>query len=267
MQNRFFNNHRQDLQFDWNSASSNDWRMIKRNFVAAYLSSYKDQPIDTLNVSNLEKARQKWVQTYELGLEGIKKDIILPLSFYFSNEKIPFTQELATLTDHFNGLCDDISQLSEYFIKLLNLKFYFEKEFEEEFEKIDERIKNINYLVVRFHERPIAFFSTELNFKSARIYLRWVTMEPAFHRMGLGHIALDEIRKYYPESIGMELFTRKANKSAQAFYNRYGLQPTNNFDFVEHGLFKGDKNKLHLPIDDAVKSNDAFVAFVMPFKA
>jgi hypothetical protein len=44
---QFFNN----FQFVWNSAQENDWPKIRRNFVAAYISSYGERTLDELEQS------------------------------------------------------------------------------------------------------------------------------------------------------------------------------------------------------------------------
>lgn len=269
MKSRFFTNKRQALYIEWNSANAIDWKIIERNFIAAYLSSYKDSPIDRLNQTHLKRATMEWNDAYadaHMPLGVIYKNIIKPLSYYFSHEpsfknngQEIFKKELDILEAHFADASVNISDVRDYLIKLQMTRYFFEEEFEEEKKKIHADESKIDYVIARFHDRPIAFFACEENYKSGRVYLRWVTMQPAFHRNGLGEIMLSEIAKHYPEAIGMELYTRKANQAAQAFYKNRGFKAAINFDF-EEPPFDGKKT-LHLPTSDAVSSVAEFIAF------
>ena len=88
-----------------------------------------------------------------------------------------------------------------------------------------------------------------------------LTIEPGFHRQGLGEIILDQIAKRYPDSIGMELYTRKANYSAQIFYKHSGFQVASNFEFGKPLLTLNNMPTLYFPDDEIANSPDAFVAY------
>lgn len=267
MRNRFFTKNRSELLFEWNAASESDWKIIQRNFVAAYICAYKDRSLKELAFHEilLHQAEAIWEAAYhqacELGLEVLVKKIINPLKFYFAHEKTPFQTEIAELEKHFLDKSYNINPIRDYIIKLIMLQRYFEHDFYEEKRKLDAREKKIDYIVARLYDNPIAFFVCELNSKSARIYLRWVTIEPGFHRQGLGKIILDQIAKRYPDAIGMELYTRKANYPAQKFYKHYGFQEVSNFKFGKPLLTLGGITTLYLPDDEATNSLNAFVAF------
>lgn len=170
-----------NISLEWNAASINDWSKIKRLFVAAYVSSYKDCPLNTLDLSSrlVEEANDKRVD---------------PLAFYFAHE--------------------------------------FEAERDKILEQHNTDKFKINYLIVRFHEQPIAFIVSQLNYKSGRVYIRWNTVSPAFHRNGIGKMMLDEVARFY-ENTGLELYTRHANVLACNFYKKNGLIPITKFNFKE----------------------------------
>lgn len=101
----------------------------------------------------------------------------------------------------------------------------------------------IQYLMVRFHEQPIGFFSCQLNYKTARVYMRWMIISPEFQKLKLGNIVLDMVNKHFPQNRGMELFTCEDNTSGLDFYHRLGFtqagdSPIDEFNFEdpEHNL-------------------------------
>ena len=130
----------------------------------------------------------------------------------------------------------------------------------------------INYLVVRFHEQPIAFVVTQLNFKSGRVYVRWNTVSPSFHRQGLGKIMLDAIAKYYKNS-GLELYTRASNTTACNFYDKSGLTVASKYNFAEPDAINIQnhakawikspdyRNTIFPPIDEMVENTEKYTAF------
>lgn len=267
---KFFTNKQPELSFEWNAASQFDWPIIRRNFVAAYISSYKDRSFDELKYPNELKlqAEQIWDNAYGQGFEIFSKQIIQPLQFYLysqrfymAEEATPLTSESERMKHHFSHKDNDISAVRERIVKLLVLQKYFEHDFDEEKHKIDSKSKVIDYLIVRFHGRPIAFFVCELNHKSAKVYLRFVTIEPAFHRESLGEKILDHIVQRYPDATGLELYTRIANFPARAFYQHYGFQPFNHFLFGKPSISLEPKSKLYFPDDDATSHPEAFIAF------
>lgn len=265
MKRGFFERNRTELCFEWNKAAHADWVKIRRNFVAAYLCAYEDRSFEELMFGlDLQQGVEKiWNTCYEnsldKGFESLFKQIIQPLQFYMDHKKEPLKNELTDLKKHFIDKTHDICAVRLKMIKLIMLKNYFEKELCEEMMKLGSS-KNIDYLVTRYHEQPIAFFVCELNYKTAHVYLRFVTIEPAFHRLGLGKMILEQISKYYPEANGMQLYTRKANHSAQSFYKECGFQE-HAFNFGKPTFMSNQTSSLCLPENDATDYPKAFVAF------
>jgi ribosomal protein S18 acetylase RimI-like enzyme len=272
MRNRFFTANRNDLRFEWNTANVLDWTIIQRNFVSAYICAYQKNTLQELmfDVDLLKEAQELWQTTYDhackKGIEVLINKIINPLKFYFAHENTPFQTEINELEKHFLDNSYTIGSVQEHFIKLIMLQRYFENDFINEKIKIHSTNKKIDYLIARYNDAPIAFFVTELNYKSGRVYLRWVTIEPGFHRQGLGEIIMSQIAKHYPDAIGMELYTRKANVSAQKFYKHCGFQETQNFEFGQPTFKLNGKIKLYLPEDDMTHSPNAFIAFYKRFE-
>ena len=266
MKERFCSRKIPELRFEWNAANQFDWPIIRRNFVAAYISSYQNRSAEELNFNHeyYQQAEQQFNGSYQKGLkEGFDvlfEEMIRPLQFYLHHGVNALEKECVELKKHLSDSSFDISLIREKIIKLMMLQNYFEAEFKEEIQKIKSEAKNIDYLIVRFHDQPIAFFVSQLNYKSSHVYLRFVTVEPAFQRLGLGEKALEEIEKHYPDTTGMELYTRKAN-SARSFYTHCGLQEYTQFDFDQPTLTKNNDATLHLPEDDATTHPDAFIAF------
>ena len=222
-----------DLYFEWNAARTEDWPILRRNFVAAYISAYMNRSFAELQYSDELKlhAETQWENSYSKGYDSLMSQIIRPLQFYLGYEKRPLQDECDELQKHFSDKTHDITLIKEQIIKLMLLQRYFEKSFIEEKQNILSQEKKIEYLIARFHERPIGFFVSEVNFKSSHIYLRYVTLSPAFHRQGLGEKMLDEVVKHYPDATGLELYTRTANIGAQAFYKHYGFKAYSQFNF------------------------------------
>lgn len=277
MKNKFFTKNSPDLQFEWNAAKKSDWINLQRIFVATYIFAYKDHSLSQLMFEEkcIHEANKIWDSAYQRGLEAITKEIIKPLQFYFQQEKTIllnykkisaeaqkklFKTELDELEKHFVDKSQDITSVREYFSKLIMLQKYFENDFSQEKQKLDSGTKKLDYLVVRFHDIPIAFFVCELNPKSACIYLRWVTVEPSFQREGLGKIILDKISQRYPDAIGMELYTRKVN-SSNVFYKNCGFHEATNFEFGKPVITLKNAKGLYFPEDDATNSPNAFIAF------
>ena len=269
MRNRFFK-YNTELQFSWNAAAITDWPRIQRNFVSAYLSSYQECRYEALmfDESLKKAAEQKWETAYRQGYEKLLQDIIEPLEFYlgFNRKSGLFETERASLNHHFRGNAN-VDELRDTLIKLTMLRSHFESEFLEEKHKIESKTKKIDYLMARFHDQPIAFFVCELNYKSAKIYLRFVTIEPAFHRLGLGEKMLDQIAHHYPQALGMELYTRKANIAAQSFYKHYGFLEFQQFDFWSPTISLKKSEKLFFPEDDSTSQPNAFIAFSKDFES
>lgn len=263
MKSRFFDKNKSELQFEWNAAKRFDWPIIRRNFVAAYISSYINRSFEELQYDDAlkQQAEKIWDEAYSKGYDQINNEIIHPLKFYLSYQNKPLEQECIELQKHFEDKSRDISLIKEMMIKLILLQYYFENDFDDEENKIHSHGKKLDYLIARFHDRPFAFFVCEYNYKSAHVYLRFVTMSPSFHRLGLGEKILEEIVKRYPDATGMELYTRKANHGAQVFYKHCGLIEYQQFDFDKPVIELGPRKKLSLPNDDATSHPEAFVAF------
>jgi ribosomal protein S18 acetylase RimI-like enzyme len=267
MQNRFFSSKHPELTFDWNSANPSDWPTIRRNFVAAYICSYIDRSFDELMYTNeqVQAATDKWDTIYKKfltrGMPFIQQALIDPLKFYLHHQTEPLQVECAELARHLQDKNHDISAVREKIIKLIMLSSYFENDFDEEMHKIAAGNKKIDYLITRFHNQPIAFFVCELNYKSGNIYLRFVTMEPAFHRQGLGQLILNQITKKHPEAIGMELYTRIANHPAKSFYASNGFKDFEQFEFGKPEVSLKPIQTLYFPDDDGTSHPEAFIAF------
>ncbi len=278
------------LTFDWNAASESDWKYIERNFIAAYFNAYKDCDLAQLSISPsiLREAQEIWDRAYSQACKGnaqaLALDIFNPLAPLLSHvnsmvtpAKDPLSDQKEALNVHFAKKSTDIIATKEYLIKLTALRHYFEEEYEGERNKILKQDKGTNqrihYLVARFEDRPIAFVSCELNYKSGRIYMRWVTMSPSFQRQGLGGMMFEEVRKHFPENTGIELYTRVANHPARSFYTKLGFKDTTKFDFsepkpgyfatyVSKWLSKDTDTKCCAPEDEAVSKTEDFIGFI-----
>ncbi len=231
--------------------------------MGAYLSAYIACSFEELQYPNelKQQAEAIWDRAYTQGYESLIDQIIHSLKFYLNfGFNDPLKDETDQLEKHFLDKKYNITLVREKFIKLILLKRYFEADFSEEKHKIDSQAMKIDYLIARFHDKPIAFFVCKYNYKSAHVYLRFVTLSPAFHRLGLGEKILDEIVKNYPDATGMELYTRKANSGAQAFYKHDGFNESTEFEF-DKPILSLDKNKLYFPEDDPTNNPSAFIAF------
>ena len=145
---------------------------------------------------------------------------------------------------------------------------YFAAEFEQEWKTIKSQNhdKRIHYLVVRYFDHPVGFVSCELNPKSGRIYLRWVTVSPLCQRQGIGEKMLNAVIKHFPDNLGIELYTRVANTGSQTFYRRFGCTPVKKINFLEPDdkkliphfmnqwlILSNKKNVLYPPKDEAFR--------------
>lgn len=271
MRYSFFNQNRSNLQFEWNSAIPSDWPKLRRNFVGAYLCSYINHTLADIHFSREfhDEASNIWLEAYQLsnsnGFELLQNAVIKPLQFYLFFIQKPLEQESNLLRTHFNWPQKDISLVKDEMIKLMILRNYFEALFFVEKQKIGLSNKKIDYLILRYKEQPIAFFTCELNYKSSFLYLRFINISPAFHRLGLAKIILDEISQHYPEALGMELYVRKDNSSAVAFYKQCGFRQFESFDFNEPEFQDVLSRTLHFPKDDATDRVEDYLAFAKPF--
>src|SRR5687768_11893171 len=103
MKSRFFDKNRDELHFEWNAARKSDWPTIRRNFVAAYISSYVNRSFQELQYDDAlkQQAVMTWNKAYSQGYDAIVNLIIRPLQFYLSYQDKPLEQECAELKKHF----------------------------------------------------------------------------------------------------------------------------------------------------------------------
>ena len=103
------------FDFDWNAASDSDWYYIERNFIAAYLNSYKDSDIAQLAISKpiIHEAEKLWGSAYAQACQGnfklLQQNIFNPLVPLLSHvypkstpEKGALSLEREALHAHFN---------------------------------------------------------------------------------------------------------------------------------------------------------------------
>ncbi len=292
------------IQFEWNAAGVNDWPKIERLFIAAYVNAYKNCEQEMLALPHpiLKEVEEHWQSCYEKaaqqGSHILEQEFINPLVRYFSHvdkwqsteqkkptKNNPFQEEIDKLAQHFKDKTIDISKIKKDLIKLSALVHSFKHEFAEEKPKFlninKQNPYGVHYLVARFDDEPVAFFACQLNNKTGRLYFRWVTMSPAFHRQGLGKVMLDEVTKQFPQSKGMELYTRIVNFPVIKFYESSGFKPIKEFDYSEpteippslpKGYFtsymkKWLEDKVLLgPLDDNASNVENFVGFRKNFK-
>lgn len=155
------------------------------------------------------------------------------------------------------------TSFSEYF------KVYFEGEYHEIMKQ--DQAKKIDYLVTYFEDEPVAFFTAEHNWKTARAYLRLATVSPQFYRQGIGKFAMEEICRHFNTNGRIELIVRPQNLDGVAFYRAYGMKEVTEFDFNEPNDSVGYKamvrsyfNKpdvMRPPADDEFTEPGKFVGF------
>lgn len=263
MKYNFFSRNANNLYFEWNSATATDWLKIKRGFVDSYLFTYMNSDNPSLGAPIESFAQILWqeacISPRKQALELIMNSFIKPLQCYLFYEKNPLHNEINAIKEYLIDKEKDISAIQEYLIKLFKIRSYFEEIFEHEKNKIHQNNTTIEYLVLKFHEQPIAFFTCELNYKSGYTYLRFINIAPSFNRLGLAKIILAEVSKHYPESLGLELYARKDNLSALAFYNNCGFQKFEQFDFKEPAY--PHEAGLHFPQNDATDEPAEHIGF------
>lgn len=142
-------------------------------------------------------------------------------------------------------------------VKLLAIKMTFEMDFISERNKILQqemrrtsfiRTDKIEYLIARAEDSVVGFMICQSNYKTAKVYLRWVTVDPNFHRIGLGKLMIDTIEKNFPEARGLELYTRTANNSAREFYKKIGFIETSAIS--SKPIFQKENKYFICPPDD-----------------
>jgi GNAT superfamily N-acetyltransferase len=280
-----------NLAFEWNAASGNDWHRIELFFVSAYMKSYRDSKLEDLSLSPLlvQEATMIWQASYAHGLAAVERHMMEPLRAHFSYEPEFLEEKFAALKAHFANPAIDISAIRQDFIKLIALAKHFRHDFETEKKRLETQPKGdaypIDYVLVRHREQPIAFFICHLNYKSACVYLRWVTMDPGYHRNGIGTLILQEIAKHYPSSKGFEVYTRNANLDSIEFYKNTGFQPIESYEpvdfsepaagtpqvpFAPSALLKrwllSKEKRLTGPADDAARDFKPYKGFVRESK-
>ena len=261
MSSKFFNKHRSELSFEWNAATPSDWLTIRRNFVAAFIHAYRSYRLSDLGykVELQQQAEHFYQKSVNKGLDNLIEEIIKPLQFYLHYEKSPLDEEIKALEQHYLDPSYDVSKVRENIIKLIMLQHNFEADFYQEHRKILSASKKLDYLIVRFHGQPIAFFVTELYY--AHVYLRFITIAPAFHRLGLGEMILEQVDKHYPDATGMDLYTRNTNSSSHSFYKKCGFREFKQFDFKELCLDATSSEKLYFPSDDGTDDPESCIGF------
>ncbi|CEG58781.1 GNAT family N-acetyltransferase [Legionella fallonii] len=262
MKYNFFAKNPDNLLFEWNAAKEKDWPILRRNFVAAYLCTYMEQAPPKVGENFARQAEILWEEACELppkdALNRLMGTLIQPLQFYLFYQTAPLENEIDKIKEYLANPEKEITTVKQRLINLFKIKCYFEETFDQEKNKINNN-NEIKYLILRFHEQPIAFFTCELNYKSGYTYLRFINISPAFNRLGLGKIILNEMDKYFSESLGLELYARKDNLSAIAFYKSCAFRQFAAFDFDEPSYF--DAPILHFPQDDATKELEEHVGF------
>ena len=269
MRYNFFAKNLDNLQFEWNAVSEKEWPTIKRNFVAAYLCAYMEQAPPNLGEHFAKQAHLLWDDACKLPEEDafnhLMSSLIKPLQFYLYYENNLLHYENNCLQNEINALKEylanpqkEIASVKQQLINLFKIKCYFEEAFDKEKDRINNCDK-INYLILRFHGQPIAFFTCELNYKSGYTYLRFINISPAFNRLGLSTIILNKVNQYFYDSLGLELYARKDNKAARAFYKSCGFQEFETFDFAEPSYPK--ERILHFPNDDTTEEPEEHIGF------
>jgi len=231
------------VQLSWNDAKDSEWSKIEDNFVAAYLSSYKDSERDKLGLpdSKIQEAETLFLSAY---LDARKRNVsvfdaspeLKKLEQYFCSvskerpsclpEKTPIVEQVFTN--------DEILKSGQEIVKLLAISLSFREDFEGEKFKIHSQTNKINwlyqnkiqYVLARLEDSVVGFVVCQFNPKTARAYLRWVTLAPNFHGRGLGKFMLEAVEKHFQEAIGIELYTRTENQAARGFYGKVGFQET-----------------------------------------
>ena len=64
--------------------------------------------------------------------------------------------------------------------------------------QIPERRQTYSISVARYCDHPVGFLSCELNPKSGRIYLRWITVSLQCQHQGIGQKMLNAMVKHFP---------------------------------------------------------------------
>jgi len=273
-QPRFFEEKQPELNLKWNFASQSDWREIERLFIAAYMNSYCLCNIKDLGISNKveqiarNKLNQARDQSGHYDIKMLDKDILSLLRPYFSHQGA--LQEITQYLDLKKPV--DSAAFDQVILKLLMLQIYFSHAFTEETKKIAERsatsLDKIHYLIAYFHEHPVAFYVSQMNFKTGHVYMRWVTIAPGFQREHLGDLMLKEVERHFPEATGIDLYTLFVNRAALKYYHQHNFmevahlnfaepkQQTENARYVRAWL---NGKKFCLPADDGTDTPDAFV--------
>lgn len=265
---------RENMIFDWNNASNNEWPIIKRFFVAAYIDSYKKSNLYALALGDDVIEKSKNILDAAYLNQDLENKLIKSLQQYFIHEDLK-KGEKHNITELFNKAKNDQTS-RELLIKFIALSIYFNQEFEEEKSKIiqfnhdENKFNRIEYIIARYHNRPIGLIDCQLNYKTSKVDLRWVIVDPAFHGLGLGKMMLDKIAKRFIGTSGLELYTRRENLSAQGFYEHCGFTRNDTLNFVEPSknlkisdfvLMCVRGKDLYLPASDATSHPDEHVGF------
>lgn len=259
----FFARNARELKYEWNKAKASDWLFLKRGFVASYLEIYMSKDDAPISHTGQEYAQYLWEQAKQFPPEQAKaflvEMLIKPLQFYLAHKDTLLRNELEEFNQYFAQQRSDIDATKKRFIHLYAVKSYFEHIFDQEQKQLNEG-HSIEYLILRYHDHPIAFFTCELSY-TGYAYARYLSISPPFNRIGLGQALLTELSEHYPDSLGIDLYARQDNKGALAFYEKCGFTKFKKFDF--HEPFPDAKNQdvLHFPKSDAADKPEEYCGF------
>lgn len=238
--------NRMMISIRWDDATPYDWKRIERMFIACFMNAYVNKPFSEVAIDSVHVAEaERTIATSTTKSEYQK--ILKRLHFYALSEaettdkkhvadrSLPKTllhRALLEMTNIFENpessadiLATQKQKLTQLFAMYLAFKHYFENEQAQIFSSKTDHPQKIHYVLARGpDESPLAFISTECNPKSARAYLRWVMVSPVAQNVGLGSYLLHVILNHYHDCRGVELYTRRINEKAIAFYLRNGLQ-------------------------------------------
>ncbi|MES2615224.1 MAG: GNAT family N-acetyltransferase [Bdellovibrionota bacterium] len=167
---------------------------------------------------------------------------------------------------HFENKTHDISLVRSYVTKIMMLRDAKEEDFQELKKSLDDVSSQKDYLVVRYHDRPVAFFVSQVNYKSGFVYLNWVTVSPGFQQEGLGKLVMEQLHKRYPEAAGIEVYSFGKNVGAVEFYKHCGFKIFDDFHFEKPILTLETTSALYFPSTDMTSlPHSLFVAFQKHF--
>lgn len=144
-----------------------------------------------------------------------------------------------------------------------SISYYFKEKFQQEKTRIlnqnEDDLYKIQYIVAYNQDLPVGFISFQLNPRSDRVYLRWITVLPEYQRQAIGKYLMDEITKGLPAACGLELYARISNVAARDFYMRCGFRA---IDIAFNQPEIVHSNDILLPpMDEEMQEIDKFIGF------